>query len=104
MDKYIIYTGTAVPANMKPSLRTNGSATDTTYLATEFVQSFTDSLEWNFWVKLSFNPSSGNYARIYLCSDNENLKGSLNGYYVAIGYNGNDRVTLVKQQELIIRH
>ncbi len=98
VDKYIIYTGTAVPANMKPSLRTNGSATDTTYLATEFVQSFTDSLEWNFWVKLSFNPSSGNYARIYLCSDNENLKGSLNGYYVAIGYNGNDRVTLVKQQ------
>ena len=98
--KYSIYTGSAVPPDMKPSLRTNGTGTssDTTFLVSEFPLSFTDSIEWNFWVKLSFNPSTSNFARIYICSNSENLKGPLNGYYIALGYNGNDSITLVKQQ------
>ncbi len=97
IDKYIIYTGTAVPSDLVPTIRTNGSGTDTTFLVSAFNQSFVDSLEWSFWVKLSFNPSTGNFARIYICSNSENLENPLNGYYIALGYNGNDRITLVKQ-------
>ena len=92
IDKYIIYTGTAVPSDLVPTIRTNGSGTDTTFLVSAFNQSFVDSLEWSFWVKLSFNPSTGNFARIYICSNNENLENPLNGYYIALGYNGNDKL------------
>ena len=51
---------------------------------------------WEFSVELGFNPSSGNKAYIYLMSDQSNLKGSLNGYYVLIG-NTSDEVSLYKQ-------
>ena len=32
---------------------------------------FATNCEWRLWVKLSFSPSSNNYARIYLTADNE---------------------------------
>ena len=53
IDKYIIYTGTAVPSDLPPTIRTNGTGADTTFLVSAFDQSFVDSLEWNFWVKLA---------------------------------------------------
>lgn len=40
---------------------------------------------WEFAVYLDFNPSSSNYARIYLVSDQADLTSALNGYYVLIG-------------------
>lgn len=51
---------------------------------------------WEFYVALDFNPSSGNKAYVYLMSDQSNLKGSLNGYYVLIG-NTDDEVSLYRQ-------
>ncbi|MDR2805587.1 MAG: lamin tail domain-containing protein [Dysgonamonadaceae bacterium] len=41
---------------------------------------------WEFDVKMSFNPTSSNYARIYLASDEADLTGSLNGLFIRIGY------------------
>ena len=41
--------------------------------------------EWIFNVKLGFSPSTNNYARVYLVSDEEDLLGNLNGYFVKIG-------------------
>lgn len=52
--------------------------------------------EWSFSVKLEFNPSSSNYMDMYLVSDQVNLKGPLNGYFVRIG-NSQDEVSLYKQ-------
>ncbi|NJN24497.1 MAG: hypothetical protein HC819_00100 [Cyclobacteriaceae bacterium] len=54
--------------------------------------------EWSFYVKLDFNPSSGNYLDVYLVSDQENLKGELNGYFVRIGSTQDD-VCLYKQNQ-----
>ncbi len=51
---------------------------------------------WEFQVRLDFNPSSANYARIYLVSDQSNLTQPLNGYYVLLG-NNEDEVSLFKQ-------
>jgi len=48
--------------------------------------------EWRCWIKLSFSPSSNNYARYYLISDNENLSESLNGYF----YNLENRVAMMQ--------
>ena len=58
----------------------------------------TQEMEWNFWVKLAFAPSDNNFARVYLSSDQSDLKGALNGYYLKLGETGsNDAIELVKQ-------
>jgi len=55
-----------------------------------------NNCEWLFWISLSFNTSTNNYARVYLVSDNEDLKGSLNGYFLQIG-GSNDSVSFFRQ-------
>src|SRR5262245_11282657 len=37
---------------------------------------------WEFSIWLGFNPSSANYARIYLASSTANLGGAVQGYYL----------------------
>lgn len=97
LSKYIISTSTAIPASIRPGIQTSSTVADTTYLSTPIPFSVNDSIEWSFWWKISFNPSTGNYARYYLMSDQANLKASLNGYYLCTGFGGNDRLTLVRQ-------
>ncbi len=67
---------------------------DDTYLSTE--SAAIENASWEFFVRLNFNPSSTNYARVYLVSDNENLKGALNGYFVYIGGTA-DKISLFRQ-------
>ncbi|MEA3478509.1 MAG: lamin tail domain-containing protein [Bacteroidota bacterium] len=64
--------------------------------------------EWRFWVRLSFSPSANNNARIYLASDQQDLKSPLNGYFLQLGEAGSaDAITLFRQNgeliELICR-
>ncbi len=72
---------------------------DTSYLST--ASSIIDDVTWDFWVRMDFNPSSGNNARVYLMADNSNLKESLNGYFVLIG-NTTDEISLYRQDGLSI--
>lgn len=51
---------------------------------------------WEWWARLEFNPSSTNYADVYLASDQAHLDGPLNGYFVRIG-NTTDEVSLYRQ-------
>src|SRR6187549_151571 len=51
---------------------------------------------WEFVVKFEFDPSSTNYMRVYLVSDNLNLSSSLNGYFVMLG-NTADEISLYRQ-------
>ncbi len=54
--------------------------------------------EWNVWVKQSFSPSSSSYGRVYLVSNQADLTGSLNGYYLQFGETGStDAVELFYQ-------
>ena len=81
--------------NASNELQSNGpSASDELHLSTPNTQ-FSNT-EWQFLAKLGFNPSSSNNARVYLMSDQSNLEGSLNGYYVSIGASS-DRLELVRQ-------
>ncbi|MBI3134822.1 MAG: lamin tail domain-containing protein [Bacteroidetes bacterium] len=66
---------------------------DTSYLA---VPTTNIATTWDFFVRMEFNPSSSNLARIYLVSDNANLTGSLNGYFVLVG-NTTDEISLYRQ-------
>ena len=101
---------TSLPASMVPSLRLkNDTATSGntyySYLSTVNNMAISDSAEWQFWVKLALNPSSSNNGRFYLVSNQQNVTGSLNGYYVGIGeqsdvltfcrQNGNTVTTLI---------
>ncbi|MBI2270243.1 MAG: lamin tail domain-containing protein [Bacteroidetes bacterium] len=74
--------------NSSSQLQLNSSGTDTSYLSTP--NTVIDSAEWNFWVKLSFAPSDNNYAKVYLVTDQINLKMPLNGYFIRLGENGSD--------------
>ncbi len=51
---------------------------------------------WSFFVQFNFNPSSSNYADVFLISDTENLHEALNGYFVRIG-NTQDEVSLYRK-------
>ena len=44
-----------------------------------------NSASWEFYIKLGFDPSSSNLAKVFLVSDNQDLSQNLNGYYVQIG-------------------
>ncbi|MBC8045360.1 MAG: lamin tail domain-containing protein, partial [Fimbriimonadaceae bacterium] len=59
-----------------------------------------DSAVWEFYVRCAFDPSTSNYAKIYLQSDNANLTGDLNGYFIQIGgVSGSlDAVDLFRQE------
>lgn len=56
---------------------------DTAYLTT--VSPVINQASWEFYVRLGFSPSTTNFARVYLVSNQSNLKQPVNGYYVLIG-------------------
>lgn len=71
---------------------------DTAYLVTANVISLSDTVEWNFYFNMTFAPSASNTVRIYLVSDQPNLRGSLQGYYLRVGETGSaDRLNFYKQ-------
>jgi gliding motility-associated-like protein len=64
-------------------LHLNDSITNSSYLTTQSQAII--SANWEFEIKLEFDPSTSNYAKVYLVSDQEDLTGDLNGFYVKIG-------------------
>lgn len=52
--------------------------------------------EWEALVELDFNPSASNLARFYLFSNEEDLQGQLNGYFIQVG-DTNDEISLYRQ-------
>lgn len=92
--EFKITGSSAIPPEMKPALQLNGPGSDTSAMVAP--NAAMDQTEWNFWVKLSFNTSANNFARVYLASDNINLKGPVNGYFIGIG-GATDSIMLARQ-------
>lgn len=87
---------TEFSVNSAKQLQLSSSGDNISSLTT--AATFSDSTEWNFWVKLSFSPSDYNNARIYLMSNQSNLEGLLNGYYLKLGESGSaDAIELYRQ-------
>ncbi len=84
----------AFTVNTQNQLQLNSSGSDTSFLTTQGLNS--PSREWSFWLKMSFNTSLNNYARIYLGSDSRDLKGNVNAVYIQAGGSG-DSLTLFRQ-------
>ena len=73
--QFQITNSSAIPPEMKPALQLNAEGSDTSVLY--LPNSMMMNTEWRFWVKLSFNTSANNFARVYLVSDQEDLKGTI---------------------------
>jgi hypothetical protein len=78
-------------------LRSTGS--DTSCLSTE--NKMVHATEWTFWLKLSFNTSANNFARIYLTSDRNDLKKPLNGFFLQAGGSDDSICFMVQEGEEI---
>lgn len=84
--------------NTSSQLQLNNSIAGASYLSTPNAMSTLDNSEWHIYVKQSFSPSGSNYGRVYLVSDQANLEGTLNGYFLQMGEAGaNDAIELFKQ-------
>ncbi len=80
-------------------LQSNGSQTNTDTLHLATASASINNTEWNFLLKLDFNPTANtNYVKIYLCSDQSDLEGPLNGYFIRMGETGSsDTLELYRQ-------
>ncbi len=80
-------------------LRLNDQTAGTSYLSV--VSDIVSNASWEFVFKLNFNPSSSNYAKVYLISDKSDLTAPLNGYFLRIGYTDDD-ICLFRQNNNVI--
>lgn len=79
-------TNFTINTSLQLQLNDAGSAA-TSWLSTASTN--IDSTEWQFYVKLSFSPSSQNYGRVYLVADQADLSSStLSGYFIQLGESG----------------
>lgn len=89
-----------VNSSLQLQLFTTGS--DVAYLSTN-INSNEDTVKWQFYIKLSFDPSSTNFPKFYLMSNNADLKGSLNGYFISFGETGSlDAIALYRQSGMSV--
>ena len=54
---------------------------------------------WEFYLQMDFNPSSSNYAKIFMVSDQSNTLAALNGYFVKVGNTARE-ISLYRQTGL----
>src|SRR5512138_2314614 len=97
IDHFKLCNTSAVPEDQRPSLKLDAPAAGVSYMSV--VSHSAGEMEWRFWVKLSLNTSFGNYTRVYLMSDEADLKAPLNGYFLQIG-GTDDSVTFFRQDSL----
>ncbi|MGZ4048216.1 MAG: lamin tail domain-containing protein [Bacteroidia bacterium] len=92
---------TEFTVNASQQLQLNNTVAGASYLSTASPGPAIDNFQWTFYIKQSFAPSSSNYGRVYLVSDQSNLEGALNGYYLQFGEAGSlDAVELFRQTGL----
>lgn len=94
-----VWTGndTDFIVNTNQQLQLQSSGTGISYLSLMNAQTLAGA-SWEAWARLNFAPSSSNFARLYLVSDQQTLNGPLNGYYLQFGETGSaDQVELFRQ-------
>ena len=92
-----VWTGTTSNfiVNTAFQLQSQAASATTSFLFTPS-EAF-DNASWECSVKITYNPSSYNFACVYLASDRNDITSGCNGYYVEIG-GSNDEVSLYVQE------
>ena len=86
--------------NGSKQLQLNKTIAGTSFLTTTFSNGDMTqfNVEWQVYVKQTFSPSSTNFGRVYLVSDQLDLTLPLNGYYLQFGEAGSlDAIELFRQ-------
>ena len=86
--------------NGSKQLQLNKTIAGTSFLTTTFSNGDMTqfNVEWQVYVKQTFSPSSTNFGRVYLVSDQLDLTQPLNGYYLQFGEAGSlDAIELFRQ-------
>ena len=71
--------------NPAGQLQLNAALAGFSYLSVPVTLTSLESIEWRFFINLDFSPSSSNYSKIYLSSDQQDLQQPLNGYFLKFG-------------------
>ncbi|QHL88645.1 hypothetical protein GU926_14895 [Nibribacter ruber] len=82
--------------NAAKQLQSKGPAVTGTTLQLMTPNTLAVGAQWEFYLQLAFATSSGNYAEVHLTSDNQDLKGAHQGYFVRIG-GTEDEVSLYRK-------
>lgn len=74
--------------NGSGQLQSNGPnvASQNIYLSTP--NSYAKNAVWEFFVQLNFDPTTSNFPRVYLVSNQADLSGALQGYFFQVGETG----------------
>ncbi|MFM9028916.1 MAG: lamin tail domain-containing protein [Bacteroidota bacterium] len=93
-----VWSGDTSSFNVSPAGQLQLNATDagTAVLFTPISMTDLNGMEWRFRIRLDFSPSSTNFARVYLATDQPSING--NGYFLQFGEAlSNDAVELLRQ-------
>jgi hypothetical protein len=98
-DRAVKWTGDTNKfiVNESFQLQLNASSVDDSPAQLKTAVAFSRNMQWEWWMKIDCNPSSGNYVRVFLCSDESDLTDKLNGLFIRIGYD-DDNVCLIQSQ------
>lgn len=78
-------------------LRSNGPAVTPTVLYLSTPSNLVTNCQWEFYANPKLATSSGNFMDVFLVSDQVNLNGNLNGYFVRIGGTPDEVSLYIKQ-------
>ncbi len=82
-------------------LQLHSSGADTAYLSTP--SAWLTENEWRFWIRVGFNTSSNNNARVYLAADDSRLDLNPDGFYLQVGGSA-DSIDLMKKSGMQLVH
>jgi len=84
--------------NAENQLQSRGPQLASQIFSLSTANTLASNVSWSFFVRLNFDPTTTNYPRIYLVSNNADLTESLNGYFIQIGETGStDGIHLYQQ-------
>jgi len=88
--------------NTDSVLQVNDTDAGSSNISTGFTSTLLDNVEWQFWIRQSFSGSTNNNGRVYLASDQADVSGALNGYFIQFGEAGSDdAIELFRQNGII---